>query len=76
MRKKAKFTRADYAHGTTRQKRVFAFWPTYVSGEIVWLETFEVLQAYLIEEIELTVDGRKQFFGIGTWRNVSKRIIE
>jgi hypothetical protein len=75
MRKKARFTKTDYPNGATRQKRVFAWLPTYVSGEIVWLEYFEVLQAYIIEEISLRLDGKDQLFAVASWRNISKRLI-
>lgn len=76
MKWKARYTRAEYSHGTTRMKRCFAWLPVYISGTMVWMETYEVLQAYLIKEHELEVDGEKSFFGSGKWRDISKRTIE
>lgn len=78
MRWRSKYTRADYAPNTTRLKRAFAWLPVYIDGQMVWLETYEILQAYEIKEIELLMDGEEKplFFSIGKWIDVSKRIIE
>lgn len=77
MRYKAKYTRADYAHGTTRLKRAFAWIPVYINGENIWLENYEILQAYLIKELSLKIEGKDKpvFFSSGKWVNVSKRIL-
>lgn len=76
MRKKAKYTATQYPAGATRQKRVFAWRPTYVAGDIVWLEYYEVLQAYIIDEIPLRLEGKDQLFTVGAWRDISKRLME
>lgn len=76
MRWKAKYTKADYANGTQRFKRIFSWLPTYINGQIVWLETYEVLQLYIIKEYSTDIEGKKVFFHKGRWENISKRIIE
>ena len=76
---KAKYTRANYANGTTRLKRVFAFLPTYIDGNIIWLATFEVLQVYVIEVTLAMMDPAKPNeateFKTGSWIDISKRLI-
>lgn len=76
MRWKAKYTKTDYPHGSTRLKRVFSFLPVYIAGNMVWLENYEILQAYIIREHELEVEGEKAFFSIAEWTDISKRVIE
>lgn len=73
MQWKAKYTRADYQHGTTRLKRCFAWLPTYISGIMVWFETYEVLQMYQIKEHTVNVENEKTVFSSGKWINLSKR---
>jgi hypothetical protein len=79
MIRKAKYTQANYANGTTRLKRVFAFRPTYVNGNIVWLSTYEILQVYVIKEILAAINPEKPNeatkFLIGDWIDASKRLI-
>ena len=80
MRWKAKYTKADYPQHATRMLRIFAFLPVYIEGDFIWLETYEVLQAYIITEVELEINVReeykKQFFATGKWVSISKRVIE
>lgn len=76
MRWKAKFTKSDYQHGTTRMKRVFSWIPTYIAGDMIWFETYEILQAYVIEEHKLEIEGESIIFGSGRWKDISKRIIK
>lgn len=76
---KAKYTKADYAHGTTRLKRVFAWLPTHIDGDIVWLEHYEVLQVYEVLKFAVRLDIAKpteatEFFR-GQWTDISKRLI-
>lgn len=75
----AKYTKAEYANGTTRLKRVFAFKPTYIDGKIIWLATYEILQMYKQERYLVILNVAKpteatEFF-VGAWVDVSKRLI-
>ena len=75
----AKYTKAEYANGTTRLKRVFAFKPTYIDGKIIWLGTYEILQAYVIKVTLAILDPTKPTeateFKMGSWVDVSKRLM-
>lgn len=74
MRWKAKYTTTDYKEGATRLKRAFAYMPLYITGEIVWLEMYDVLQVYTITKQKAIIDGQEQLFSIGKWINLSKRL--
>lgn len=73
MRWKAKYTKADFKEGITRLERSFAWLPVYIGGEMIWLETYEILQVYQITKLEVTIDDEKTTFSIGSWNNLSKR---
>lgn len=75
MRWKAKYTKADYQHGTTRLKRSFAWWPVYISGEIIWMESYETLQVFKITQEKVIIDEQETLFACGSWINLSKRCI-
>lgn len=74
MRKKAKYIITDPEPGTTRLKRVFAWMPTKVDDEIVWLEHFEILQAFLIFEYKIIIDKAIKQVSVGQWKDISKRV--
>lgn len=73
MQWKAKYTTADYSEGTTRLKRVFAWLPTYINGVKVWLETYEILQVYVIDKDTVLIEEKQTVFSNGFWKNLSKR---
>lgn len=66
--------RAEIANGTTRLRRKFAWLPTYISGTIVWLERYEVLQVYIISDQKVIIEEKETIFVIGVWKNLSKRL--
>ena len=70
---KAKYTHVDYANGTTRLKRVFAWLPTYIDGMYVWLSTYDILQAYMAEKTTVTIDGSEVEFINYKWINLANR---
>lgn len=73
MRWKAKYTKADYQHGTTRLKRSFAWWPLYISGNMVWFETYETLQVYKVVKETAIIEEQETLFEIGSWINLDRR---
>lgn len=75
MKWKAKYTRPEVSDGTTRLKRVFAWRPNYVNGDIVWLQSFDVLQVYVVATYNMKIDGEMKSAKIGSWIEVSKRLI-
>lgn len=74
MRWKAKHTRLEIQSGTTRLKRIFAWFPTYIAGDIAWLEHYEMLQVYIISDQIVTIEEKEITFAIGVWKNLSKRL--
>lgn len=74
MRWQAKHTRLEIPNGSTRLKRIFAWWPTYISGQIAWLETYEILQVYIIIEQKVIIEEKETIFAICKWTNLSKRL--
>ena len=73
MQWKAKYTKADYLQGATRLKRCFAWLPVYISGNMIWFETYEILQMYNITQEKAIIDTKETIFALGAWKNLSKR---
>lgn len=76
MKKPASLTIVEPANGSTRLKRKFAWLPTYVNGYMVWLEYYEILQAYIIEDLKVIDAGEDKFFRVGEWKDISKRTLD
>lgn len=70
---KAKYVKPDIMNGTTRIKRVFAWLPTYISGQMVWLQYYDVLQVYRITAYVVNFEDEQQEFTVGQWIDLSKR---
>jgi hypothetical protein len=77
---KAKYTKVEFLHGTRRLKRMFAWLPTYIDGDKIWLEGYEILQAYVVAKHIVVLDPTKPKeiteFLVGTWTDISKRLIK
>lgn len=76
MRRKSKYVFADPPQGTTRLKRVFAWTPQYIDGDYVWLEYYEILQAFLIFEYKIQIDTEVKGVKVSEWKDISKRVIQ
>jgi hypothetical protein len=76
MRWHSKHTEIEIKDAATRLERVFAWMPTRISNEIVWLETYEILQMFHVKQYNITIDNKPVFFKVGEWVNISKRIIQ
>jgi len=72
----AKHTKTDYSNGATRLKRFFSWLPIYISGKMIWLEMYEVLQVYEIKTYAVIIEDKEVVFKVSNWVNLSKRIIE
>jgi hypothetical protein len=70
---KAKYTHVDYVNGTTRLKRCFAWLPKYIDGNIIWLETYDILQGYISNKYTVTVDDKNVDFIKFQWINLANR---
>lgn len=61
--------------GTTRLKRVFAWLPTHIDGNVVWLEHYEILQAFLIFDYKILLDAEFKTVKVSEWKDISKRLM-
>ncbi len=76
MRWQSKHIRAEIPNGFTRLKRRFSWLPIYILGTIVWLESYEILQVYIISQQKVIIEEKEITFAIGKWVNLSKRLCE
>lgn len=67
--------RTDLKPGDTKVIKHFAWMPTVVNGNIVWLEYYQVLKAYIGTTYTVIIDGKPVNFIISKWMTLSKRII-
>jgi hypothetical protein len=75
MRRKSKYVIPDPNLGTTRLKRVFAWSPTHIDGNVVWLEHYEILQAFLVFEYKIILDSESKTVKVSEWKDISKRLM-
>ncbi len=75
MKRLTAYTKPVITNGTTRLKRVFAWMPMYINGFRVWLERYEILQAYVETDYLLRIDGKDAKFTVGRWTDISTRVI-
>lgn len=73
MRWPAKYLQPENTEGQVRIKRVFAWLPTNISGIIVWLTAYELLQVYHIKEEKVKINDKEVIFLPGNWINITKR---
>lgn len=79
MKWKAKYTEVHYPNGASRLKRIFAWSPVYIDGTMLWLETYEVLQMYVLNTHKVILDPTSKEttnFHTGVWIDISKRFIK
>lgn len=70
---KAKTTRPVYAERTLRERRKFAWIPAYIDGDIVWLETYKILQMFVIKYYNISENQAAQ---VTEWVDISKSLIK
>lgn len=73
MRWSAKYVQPKPIEGDSRLYRRFAWCPVYIDGNIIWLETYEILQVYRIIEQKIKIDSEEITFLPGNWINLAKR---
>lgn len=73
MRWLAKHTKIEPVDGSVRVERRFAFFPHYIAGTMVWLETYEILQVYRIHEEKVTIDDKQITLLAGQWINLGDK---
>lgn len=72
---KSRYTKTNYPANANRLHRRFAWLPVYIDGDMVWFETYDVLQVYAMELYTTNLSGKDVGFQIFKWVDVSKRII-
>lgn len=72
---KAKYSKETYPAGTTRVKRVFAWLPFQINGDMVWLESYEIAQLYIERQHQVTMEDKPIIFKVNEWINLSYRTI-
>lgn len=75
MKFKKKYVVPDLPTGTTRIKRVFAWLPTHIDDTTVWMENFEILQAFMTFDYTVIIDGEKKKVSVSNWIDISRRIM-
>ncbi len=76
MRKKAKFIVNDPESGTTRVRRVFVWTPKQVEDEVIWLAYYEQLEAFIVMEYLVKIDGIPKKVSAGSWVSIEKRLMK
>jgi hypothetical protein len=61
--------------GATRTTIKFAWWPICCADCKVWLENYEILEAWIDTEYNIFLDGQWQMVLVGEWVEISKRQI-
>jgi len=68
---KSKYANESWRVGDTRIKRTFAWLPFRIGNDMVWLETYETLQMYVLNEYK----NETKLYQVYEWVNISHRII-
>lgn len=68
---KSKVASRTVRHGDTQILRKFAWLPFRINDDMVWLETYEVLQQWAMSTYAVGEKG----YQVGQWINISYRII-
>ncbi len=77
MRWYSKFVINDPPIGTMRFRRVFAWWPTLIKNEFIWLARFEVLEIFVNFDYKGIDLAQKQehIVVVKKWVETGKRFI-
>ena len=72
---KLNFTRITPPLGTTRIRKRFAWFPVFIKSECIWLERYEVMQAYVGEQFTVVVkidnEDKPMEFIVALWKTIS-----
>lgn len=61
--------------GTVRFKRKFAWLPTKAGGTLIWLERYNVMEAFLVTTALVNIEQEQVTVKFGEWKKVSTRLI-
>lgn len=74
MKWKAKFLTNDPENGTVRVRRKFAWRPTQIDGDVVFLAHYDILEAFIVNTYRVKIDGQAKELIAGAWVPIEKRI--
>jgi hypothetical protein len=60
--------------GETRVKTAFAWLPSVAGEQLVWLERYEILEAYAVSQMVVVVAEKPVSVTFGEWKVVSTRL--
>jgi len=66
---------SNLKHGTTKLIKRFAWLPIHINNNIIWLEKYEVLRAYMGTSYTVSIENKPATFIIFKWITLSKRTI-
>ena len=75
MKVKAKYVVTPPEAGSVRLRRKFAWLPKRVADTWVWMEFYEILQAWLVTPVVLPIKGKPTTFTLSKWTDVDTRLI-
>lgn len=75
MKWKAKYLTNDPESGTVRVRRKFAWTPTQIEGDIVFLAHYDILEAFIVNAYRVRIDGHPKELTAGAWIPIEKRLI-
>lgn len=64
-----------YKYGDTRYVNRFAWLPIKIKETTIWLEKYQVLEAYIGSTYNVVVDGKNINFVVYSWIVLSKRMM-
>lgn len=73
MRFQTDYIKADHKPGVTRLLQRFAWFPVTIKDQIVWFETYHILQVYRQTVEKVLIDKEEYTFVLGRWINLAKR---
>lgn len=68
-------TRPDYPNGTNKIVPKFAWLPTYIQGDMIWLWRYQVIFIYEHIQHKTKIANQDVIFTTTGWVEVSKRLI-
>jgi hypothetical protein len=66
---------ATLKHGDTKLVNRFAWLPVAINGNIIWLESYQILRAYIGTTYTVLIEGKPANFIISKWMTLSKRVL-
>lgn len=68
-------TRPDYPDGTNKIVPKFAWFPTYIDGNIIWLSHYQIIMIFEHTKHITKISNQDVGFITTEWVEVSKRLI-